>query len=376
MKSQNKINIATIMIVLVLFLSNTVYASTNKSFKRFSENTPDSQISIGYEDLTALLNQNVLVLGRSFRLKAKRIRANTGTRLKSTIKRNTALEGNRFYFKSFLTTERKQILSDIRSSLESLPDEVSLNEFNREEQLAFWLNIYNVTLLESLVSITEKNNMEDFLYGDDSFLDKKLLHIAGMNLSLNNIQYDIVLPNFSEEPNVIYGFFQGVIGAPDIRNEAYTGKLVYQQLKDNAITFINSNRGTFKRYNGTLRVSNLYQRNSQWFPNFNLDLSKHLTKYLDSDYYEATEVLNKLVVDIQDMNFVNLRGGTRDFRKPIMSGNAALMGMGDATVASMFDYTKSVGNISQAEAKLIKILFTNSNIRRGTVIIKEENTNE
>ena len=112
-------------------------------------------------------------------------------------------------------------------------------------------------------------------------LSKKLLTVAGMPLSLNDIQFTILKQNYDNDPLIIYGLYQGYIGGPNIRKRAYTGADVYRSLANNAIEFTNSNRGTYSKDEKVFRVSSLYERNRVYFPDFNSDLSKHLLVYLE-----------------------------------------------------------------------------------------------
>ena len=87
----------------------------------------ESKYVIGYDDLTAVLRTVVVDVGRSSREVAAPPRATTGTMMKSKVKRTTASEANRFYFETFENNdESKQLLINIKSSLEMLLDEVSL----------------------------------------------------------------------------------------------------------------------------------------------------------------------------------------------------------------------------------------------------------
>ncbi|MGB0495426.1 MAG: DUF547 domain-containing protein [Kangiellaceae bacterium] len=342
----------------ILALSSMQANSEEQLSTIFGGHSPDSTYTIGYEDYDLLLKQNVLDLGHSFRKKASRSVARTGTRLKAKRNLQTALEGNRFFFKNFKTSERKQLLTNIRVSLETLPDELALKEFNKNVQLAFWFNLYNVTLLENLVNIAPRTNMKEYLYGDDSILDKKLIVVDGIKLSLNNIQYDIILPNYNENPNVIYGFFQGIIGAPNLRSEAYTGKNVQIQLKKNGQEFVNSNRGTYGSSSENFRVSSIYQRNKNWFPDFNNDLKKHLLELIETKDSQKIKNTNEFRVDIEDMSFANLSGGFRDFGMRAVSGSAQMSSVEGLSISQYMNFA------SNAELELFRDLMMNSHIQR------------
>ena len=99
---------------------------------------PNSTYKIDYGDLTALLNTVVVDGGRSTREVAKPATAKIGTRMKAKVKRLTANEGNRFYFEGFKNNdEGRQYLRDIQNSLQELPAEAPLENFSRDEQLAY-----------------------------------------------------------------------------------------------------------------------------------------------------------------------------------------------------------------------------------------------
>lgn len=323
-----------IFIVGLLAISQAVWADSTvpEPFQGFDEN---SKYVITYNDLTALLKTVVVDVGRSTRTVAQPTRAKTGTMMKSKVKRTTADEANRFYFETFEDNEEgRQLLRTIRDSLQQLPAEVSLEYFSRDEQLAYWLNLYNVTLLNEVVDIFPKRNLKKYLVGKKSILSKPLLNIAGISLSLDDIQFTILKNNYDSNPLVIYGLYQGIIGGPNIRKSAYTGRDVWRALENNAIEFINSNRGTYSRGEDSddFEVSSLYDRNRVYFPNFNADLSAHLLGYLKGNELTQLENADTLDPDINDWTITSLSGNYRQFGGSIADNSAALLGAVYSTV--------------------------------------------
>jgi hypothetical protein len=300
-------------------------------FRGFND---DSKYVIAYDDLTSVLGTVVVDVGRSRREVAEPPRAATGTMMKSKVKRTTASEANRFYFETFQDNdEAKQLLAKIKTSLEILPDEVSLEYFSRDEQLAYWLNLYNVTILKELVEVFPKKNLKKVLTGKKSILSQKLLTVAGVPLSLDDIQFTILKSNYDNNPLVIYGLYQGIIGGPNIRKKAYTGKDVWRALANNAIEFVNSNRGTYGNSKSTrdFQVSSLYDRNGLYFPDFNSDLSVHLTEYLEGEQLALLEMAPKLKPNIDDWTITSLAGNYREFAGSLATNRAALLGSASST---------------------------------------------
>jgi Ca2+-binding EF-hand superfamily protein len=295
----------------------------------------DSKYVITYDDLTAILKTVVVDVGRSSREVAAPTRAKTGTMMKSKVKRTTSNEANRFYFETFENNdEAKQLLNTIKTSLEILPEEVSLEFFSRDEQLAYWLNLYNVTILTELVEVYPKRNLKKFLTGKKSILSKKLLNVAGVPLSLDDIKFTILKNNYDNNPLIIYGLYQGNIGGPNIRRRAYTGKDVWRALTNNAIEFINSNRGTYgsSKSTSTFQVSSMYERSNVYFPDFNTDLSAHLGEYLEGDEVGMLASATKLKPDIDDWTITSLAGNYREFGGSLADNKAALLDSARSTV--------------------------------------------
>ena len=313
-------------ILLTIGLISPVFASKNMVPAPFRGDTPSSELSINYDDIDSLLKISVLNTGRSNKIKAKRSIANIGTRLKAKVNRLTANEGNRFYFEGFKEKKAKELFSKIRKSLEQLPTDAPLKYFSKEEQLAYWLNLYNVTMLDEIIKVYPKGKLKDFLTDNDSILNKKLLTVSGIKLSLNDIQYKILKEKYHNDPLIIYGLYQGIIGGPNIRKEAYTGKNVYSALKSNANEFVNSNRGVYADRKKLIRVSSLYRRNEDYFPNFKSDLKKHLLTYLEGYTRRQLEDSNKIKPNINDWKITDLYGTTRHFGVGISTNKAALLG--------------------------------------------------
>lgn len=293
----------------------------------FRGHDANSKLTIDYRDLDSLLDTVVLYTGRSNRKKASSTQSSTGTRMKVSVNRATINEGNRFYYEVFDDSpENQQTISKIRSRLESIPGTFPLEKFSRDEQLAYWINLYNITLIEEIVKIYPEPELEDLLVGKDSVLSKKILTVAGVPLSLDDIQFTILKQNYDNSPLVIYGLYQGIIGGPNIRKSAYTRNYVYADLIENALEFINSNRGTESKNKRVFRVSSLYERNQVFFPDFDADLSEHLLIYLEGDERAELQAATKIKTDIDDWTVTDLYGSSRDLGASLANNSAALAG--------------------------------------------------
>jgi len=323
---KNHIRFVAFIFCGLFLVSEMAYAASSSVPEPFQGFDADSKYAISYDDLTVVLKTVVVDVGRSSREKVAPSQAKTGTRMKASTKRSTQNEGNRFYYETFEDNEEAQrLLAGIQKSLERVPDEVSLEYFSRDEQLAYWLNLYNVTVLNEIIKVYPKRSLKKVLVGKKSILSKKLLTVAGVSLSLNDIQFTILNQNYDNDPLVMYGLYQGIIGGPNIRKKAYTGKDVYRALRNNAIEFTNSNRGTYSKDEKVFRVSSLYERNKEYFADFDKDLSEHLLTYLEG--YERTDLQSATTLkpDINDWTVTDLGGTYRDLGATFADSNAALL---------------------------------------------------
>lgn len=310
----------------LLVASQLAYAADSSVPEPFQRFDNSSQFKISYTELNNLFKRVVVNTGRSSREKAEPVRAKTGTRMKPNVKRYTVNEGNRFYYEVFSGDEEAtQYLRDIQKTLEALPNEAPLEYFSRDEQLAYWLNLYNVTLINQIIEVYPERKLKKLLTGRKSILDKKLLNVAGVPLSLDDIQNTILRQNYDNNPLVLYGLYQGIIGGPNIRKGAYTGANVWRNLKNNASEFINSNRGTYSKSERIFRASSLYDRDRAFFPNFQEDLREHLLAYLENPEKRELQEASTIKPDIDDWTITDLYGSYPELGGSLADNSAALL---------------------------------------------------
>jgi hypothetical protein len=363
---------------------NTAISVVPEPFQRFDDTSTNT---INYDVLSQWLDYLVVDVGRSDRRSAhsgrNQITARTGTRIGPKVKKETLFEGNRFFFEGFENNEEaRRVLKDVRDSLELIPTSVPLEFYSRDEQLSYWLNLYNITILNEIVAVYPTRDLEEFLVGEKSVLSKKLLTVAGIHLSLNDIQFTILKENYDNNPLIMYGLYQGIIGGPNIRKEAYTGATVYRALEFNAIEFINSNRGTNRssdKYK-VRSVSSLYARNSVYFPDFNTDLSAHLLKYIEGDGRGMAKSKATLKPVINDWTITDFWGTFPEDRFSGVGSPAGLMGAltGDFVgPGTRMMLAKAVGGLTNYSPEVFQYLLVlnmkrvRTNEKNSTVTMEE-----
>ncbi|WP_209328659.1 DUF547 domain-containing protein [Pseudoalteromonas sp. PA2MD11] len=385
--------IKQLLLIAFTFCSLSSYAKINELPEEFSDFSLNRDIRISYEDLDNLLEITVLDMGRSDR-SSRKSQSSIGTRMKSHKNNDTALEANRFLFEAVSKSEIKDGFHKIRISLEKVPDEISLNELSLDEQLAYWLNLYNTAIVEKLIEHYPIRDTEDLLFDDDSILDEEFLTVAGYKLSLNDIQHKIVFEKFGKKkPIVMYGFYQGNIGSPNLRNEAYKGNKVYHQLVENGEEFVNSNRGMQIKRKSRLYVSKYYEQTESLFTDFETDLREHLEDYAEGQMKSDVKYAKRFKIDIEDWNITDLFGTERSFGATASTNPAAMLnavvsnsdvpvsedgsssGMGAVNVNFINDSimmrTMDFGRFSPEMLEKIKKLNLKRQDNSGTVEIKD-----
>ncbi len=277
--------------VILHFATGAIAANTNPvtqshetpaAFEYFTKSSNTMSYQIDYSELDSFLNSVVVNFGPSERQVNHGLGKITGTRLRFGHYGKTALEGNRILFSMFRDENRKRA-TYLRNYLEILSEIIEFDRLTPDQQLSFWLNIYNITVIEQIADRYPVQYPSRIKIGDDkqSMFDAKIIRVSGVLLSLNDIQQHIVYKNWSD-PRVIYGFFSGMAGGPNIRAFAYTYDQVWRQLDSNANEFINSLRGV-REEAGVILVSEIYQRSGQLFANDNELLRNHLRQFANPE---------------------------------------------------------------------------------------------
>lgn len=210
-----------------------------------------------------------------------------------------------------MSDEYQDAITTYREELESLPDQIDFSRLSSNEQLAYWLNLHNVAVIEQIMlnyPLTRVNRQN--AYGtNENLFEAKILTVAGVPLSLNDIRLRIVYQQW-DDPRVIYGFFNGAIGGPEIARNAFDGGTVWTQLDRNADEFINSLRGV-EVAQRELRVSHLYREAERFFPDFETDLRAHLARFANAETATQLAPGRPVRATVEDWHIADLINGSR-----------------------------------------------------------------
>jgi len=132
-------------------------------------------------------------------------------------------------------------------------DPARLEAASREDQLAFWLNAYNACMLhlvaehypierggvglrQRLRNVAARRPDSSVWWIRDVF-DGRFCMVAGRERSLDEIEHEIIRPVF-EEPRIHFAVNCAAHDCPELREEAYVGDRLDEQLDDQVARFM------------------------------------------------------------------------------------------------------------------------------------------
>jgi Protein of unknown function, DUF547 len=151
-----------------------------------------------------------------------------------------------------------------------------ISEYPRDEQFAYWVNLYNAATVQVIVDNYPLESIRDIgLLGQGPWKDK-FLKVEGKMLSLDDIEHGILRPIW-KDVRIHYAVNCASIGCPNLALKAYRANMLEPMLDDAARAYINHPRG-FTKTDGELVASNIFEwYQSDW--GSDADVLTHARKY-------------------------------------------------------------------------------------------------
>lgn len=238
------------ILISLLLMNNLAMASFDKNiWARWVVYTPQSRARISHEEWQTFLTQRVV----------------------------TNEEGINLVDYPHLTKTDISLLNRYITRLST----VNIRDYNRNEQLAFWINFYNALIVQAVarhypVSSIQEVNISPGLFSTGPW-GASLVALDGVRLSLDEIQNRIIRPIWND-PRTHYAINDATIGCANLSKKAYEGATIDAQLNQAASEYINSLRGV-QLIDHTLVVSKIYEWYLADFGNRDADLIYHLAQY-------------------------------------------------------------------------------------------------
>lgn len=126
--------------------------------------------------------------------------------------------------------------SDVDKFLEqasAVKDEEFAN-WNEDKQLAFMINLYNMAAIKLVTEHYPVNTINEI----DGAFDIKFIDFLGSEISLNNLEHDIMRVDFKDEPRIHFVLVCAAKGCPELISEPYIPDTLEVQLESSTVSFL------------------------------------------------------------------------------------------------------------------------------------------
>jgi len=175
--------------------------------------------------------------------------------------------------------------------------QIDISHYNRAEQLAFWLNLYNALTVQTVANYYPVTSINEINISPGLFSigpwGANLITLNETRLSLDEIHNRIIRPIWND-PRTHYAINNAAIGAPNLSKQAFRGETLDTQLNAAATDYINSLRGS-QVIEGRLVLSKIYEWFTEDFGTDENDVLKHLSFF-------AQEPLRSQLKQISNIN--------------------------------------------------------------------------
>jgi hypothetical protein len=174
----------------------------------------------------------------------------------------------------------QQDLDSIKEYIKYL-SQIDISNYNRQEQLAYWINLYNALTVQTVANYYPVANIQEINISPGLFSvgpwGANLITINNIPLTLDDINNRIIRPIWND-PRTHYALNNATIGAPNLSKQAYLSSQIEQQLNNSATVYINSFRGA-QVIEGKLIISKIYDWYEEDFGGTKRDVIKHLLQF-------------------------------------------------------------------------------------------------
>ncbi len=171
-----------------------------------------------------------------------------------------------------------------RAALDRYLDALSatpIARFNRDQQFAFWVNLYNALTVRVVLDHYPVDSIRDIDISSGLFADgpwgRDLIEVDGTALTLDDIEHRILRPLW-RDPRIHYAVSCASLGCPNLARTAFLPGMLETMLNASAHDYINHPRGAAIR-DGRLYVSSLYDWFSEDFGGDDAGVIAHLRDF-------------------------------------------------------------------------------------------------
>lgn len=167
-------------------------------------------------------------------------------------------------------------------------DNTHPSELPEKERLAFYINAYNAYTVKLILDNFKDGNPVASIKDLGGFFStpwkKEFCRVGGELLSLDNIEHDIIRPQF-KDARVHFGVNCASKSCPRLISAAYEGNVLDNQLDENSRFFINDRKFNYMKED-TLYISKIFK----WFSeDFGDNVVDFIKQYADEPLLQQIE---------------------------------------------------------------------------------------
>jgi len=139
----------------------------------------------------------------------------------------------------------KKDAAELKKYLDLVSQNAPADSWSKDDQLAYWINAYNAFTVQLILDNYGVSSIKDIgskikIPFVNTPWDVKFINIEGKKMDLNNIEHGVIRKKFAE-PRIHFALVCAAKSCPKLRNEAFTGAKLNEQLDDQGRDFLNDN---------------------------------------------------------------------------------------------------------------------------------------
>ena len=155
-------------------------------------------------------------------------------------------------------------------------EKINPDKLAPKEALAYWINLYNAVTLRLILDNYPVESIKDIGGFFSSPWKKKLVTVQGRSLTLNEIENEIIRPQF-KDARVHFALNCASIGCPPLADRAYAGTHLDEQL--NAASSYALQRENWLKIDGAIKTSKIFNWYAQDFIDYAGSVRQYLARY-------------------------------------------------------------------------------------------------
>lgn len=161
-------------------------------------------------------------------------------------------------------------------------EEQQIDDWNKDKKMAYWINAYNANTINLILDNYPVSSINDIAGGKP--FDKKIANLDGKSLSLNDIENNIIRPQF-KDARIHFAVNCAAKSCPPLWYRAWTEKNLNKQLDEQTKSFVNN--PTYNTINSNeVIISKIFD----WYKDDFGTIQDFLGKYSDKNVKKGATV--------------------------------------------------------------------------------------